>query len=93
MSPFFPPSHDPPNRLARFFPVDPVVPTVPSAGDKLLNNSHIVKLSMMRVADDDGVLDTLIGYELHGTIDDDDAATLAALLSQFRQPRGEAGAA
>ena len=79
----------PKNRLSEFFPVDPPEPC------KLLTEAYGIKLELMRCVDDDGTVDTMISFQVHGSIGDDeaDAATLASLLAQFRQPRGTEGAA
>ena len=76
----------PKNRLSEFFPVDP-------EPCKLLTEAYGIKLELMRCVDDDGTVDTMISFQVHGTIDGDDDTTLAALLAQFRQPRTEGGVA
>jgi hypothetical protein len=77
----------PKNRLDGFFD-----PTPPAPCD-LLSKAYVVKLELLRCEEDDGTVDSLISFQVHGVIGSDDDGTLAALLSQFRQPRGTEGAA
>jgi hypothetical protein len=65
----------------------PAVPPPP-----LLATAHGIKLELMRCHDDDGSMETLVSYEVHGVLDDEDSDLVAALLSQFRTGgKSEAG--
>jgi hypothetical protein len=75
--------YDPPNRLAKFFPVEANPMANLPQGNKLLADAHVVKLELVRYADDDGSVDAVISFEVHGTVEAGD--TLAALLAQFRK--------
>jgi hypothetical protein len=81
--------YQPPNRLAKYFPVE--APPPAPIGDKLLDESFNVKLEVTRFRDDNGNVDARISFEVLGQLDDSEAdqAILAALLRQFRKPRGE----
>lgn len=82
-----------PNRLAKFFPVEPPEPPRQSTADKLLCGAWSAKISLLRFEDDDGETETSCEVEIKSTIEGEPAALLADLLAQFRTPRGEAGAA
>ena len=73
------------SRLPLFFFAPSVSPP------PLLATCHEIKLQMLRLVDDDGSIDSLVSYEVHGTLDEGDGELLAALLSQFRTPRTEGG--
>jgi hypothetical protein len=81
--------YDPPNRLAKFFPVEAAPQPVQSTADKLLCGAWNVKLEVVRLVDDDGSVDAAISYEVRGELTDSDSDLLAKLLAQFS--RGETG--
>ena len=77
------PLHDPPNRLAKFFPVEP-----PPLGDKILDSATGLKLEVLRFTDDDGETDVMISYEVHGSLPEEQSDLLAALLSRLSRKGG-----
>lgn len=86
------PFHRPQNRLAQFFPIEAAPPPPPDPRfDKLIGGCYGIKLELVRVEDDDGGLDTLISYEVHGQLGDDDRPLLAALLDEFAKTPRQGG--
>jgi hypothetical protein len=81
--------YDPPNRLAKFFPVEAPAPKTTLA--KLLDAAGEIKLRLIRFEEDDGTIEQYVSYEVHGDLEAD-AGTLAAMLAQFK-PRNDGGAA
>lgn len=77
----------PHNRCLGYF-----LDRVPSVADKLVTESHRLKIDMLRCRDDDGSIEKIVSYEIHGTLDEGDGDLLAALLRQFRTPVTEGGA-
>jgi hypothetical protein len=66
---------------------------LPPAPTPLLASASCIRLDLIRSVNEAGDAETLVSYAIHGEIEADDSNLLAALLSQFRTPRGEAGAA
>lgn len=78
------PFYEPPNRLAKFFPVDP-----PPLADRVLDNATGLKIELLKFTDDDGAVDVLLSYEVHGSLPEDQAGVLTALTNRLA---GKAGA-
>ena len=74
------------NRLEPFFPPRE------SVADKLLTNAWACKIELLRFSDDDGS-DCSCEVEIRSTIEGKPDDVLAAILAEFRTPRGEAGVA
>jgi len=79
--------HDPPNRLAKFFPVEPPEPPL---ADRVLDNATGLKLELLRFTDDDGDVDLMISYEVHGSLPEDQTGLLAELISRLSRKGGGA---
>jgi len=85
------PSHDPPNRLAQFFPAaPPPPPPPPSLGDLVLDACNRLKVDcwQLTAAEDGDLLSPpTIDFELHGSLpaDPDGVAIIKALLARLRK--------
>jgi hypothetical protein len=76
-----------PNRIAQYFPAPKVEQRPQSVADVLLQKAWSAKIELLRFEDDDGS-DCSCEVEIRSTIDADDINVLAALLAEFRKPRG-----
>jgi len=82
--------HDPPNRLAQFFPAAPPPPPPPSLGDLVLDALTRVKVDAWRLLpeeDDDLAIPPTVDVELHVSLpaDPDGLAIIKALLARLRK--------
>jgi len=81
-----------PNRLAKFFPVEPPEPPRQSTADKLLCGAWGLKIELLKFSDDDGD-ECSCEVEIKSTIEGEPADLLADLLAKFRTPRQQGGVA
>jgi len=83
------------NRIEGFYPdaPEPIPPDRRTTADKLLAGAWCAKISLLKIADDDGVEECSVEVEIKSSFEGPADDVMAGLLAQFRTPRTEGGVA